>query len=74
MIALFIILMIAIFGKMIGFAFKMAWGLTKVAFSLIFLPVILIGLVLAGLVYLALPILVIVGIVMLVKRMAVATC
>ena len=74
MITLFTILMIAVFAKMIGFAIKAAWGLTKIFFGLIFLPVLLIGLAVTGFVGLALPILVIVGIVMLVKRAAVSVC
>ena len=61
---LFIILMFGIFGKMIGLAFRATWGITKIFFRLIFL--VLIGLVLEGLIYIALPLLVIVGIIMLV--------
>ncbi len=72
MIILFIIMMFAVFGKLIGFALKAAWGLGKVMFTLIFLPLILIGLVAAGLVYLALPILAVAGVVMLVRRLATA--
>ena len=62
---LFTILMIGIFGKLIGFAFHAAWGLTKVVCTLVVLPVVLIVLVVAGCVALALPVLVIVGIVAL---------
>ena len=58
---LFTILMIGIFGKLIGFAFHAAWGLTKVVCTLVVLPVVLIVLVVAGFVALALPVLVIVG-------------
>ena len=43
---LFIILMFGIFGKMIGLAFRATWGITKIFFRLIFLPLVLIGLVL----------------------------
>ena len=74
MITVFIILMLVIFGKTIGFAFKAAWGVTRIVFGLIFLPLILIGLVIAGFVHLALPILVIAGIVILFKRLTSATC
>ena len=35
---LFVILMIGIFGKLIGFAFHAAWGLTKVVCTLVVLP------------------------------------
>ena len=70
MITLFVILMIVVFTKMIGFAFKFTWGMTKIFFGLIFLPVMLIGLVVSGLVTFAIPILVIMGIVMLIKCIA----
>ena len=63
---LFIFLMFGVFGKLIGLAFRATWGITKIFFRLIFLPVVLIGLVMAGLMYIALPLLVIIGIVVLV--------
>ncbi len=62
---IFIICMFAVFGKVAFLAIRGAWGLTKVLFTLIFLPFILIGLVLKGLIFVALPILVILGIVSL---------
>ena len=64
---LFTILMIMVFGKLIGFAIRAAWGISKVIVTLVFLPLILIGLVLGGLIYLALPILIVVGLVALFK-------
>ena len=64
---LFAILMIMVFGKLIGFAIRAAWGISKVIVTLVFLPLILIGLVLGGLIYLALPILIVVGLVALFK-------
>ena len=67
MIILFTILMIAFFLRMIGFAFRMAWGLTKVLFGLIILPAVLIGLVLFGLIRFAFLILLIGSVVMLIK-------
>lgn len=67
---LFVILMIGVFGKMIGFAFRATWGLTKVLFNLVLLPVFLIGLVIAGLMYIALPVLIIVGVIMLIVKVA----
>ena len=63
---LFIILMFGIFGKMIGLAFRATWGITKIFFRLIFLPLVLIGLVLGGLIYIAVPVFVIVGIILMV--------
>ena len=64
---LFAILMIMVFGKLIGFAIRAAWGISKVIVTLVFFPLILIGLVLGGLIYLALPILIVVGLVALFK-------
>ena len=65
---LFVILMIWIFGKMISLAFKATWGVAKVLFNIVLLPVFLIGLAVAGFMYIAFPILVLVGIVMLIKK------
>ena len=63
---LFIFLMFGVFGKLIVLAFRATLGITKIFFRLIFLPVVLIGLVLAGLMYIALPLLVVIGIAVLV--------
>ena len=63
---IFIFCMIAVFGKLVFLAIKGAWGLTKILFTLIFLPFMLIGLVLKGLIFIALPALVIIGIVALI--------
>lgn len=63
---LFIILMFLIFGKLIGFAVKAAWGISKIICTIVLLPLFLIGLVFAGLVGIALPILLVVGIVSLI--------
>lgn len=62
---LFIILMLSIFGKMIGFALKATWGVTKILFNLVLLPLFLICLVIAGFMYIAMPLLVIVGVLLL---------
>lgn len=69
---LFIICMIAVFGKLIALAFKMTWGITKIVLTFVFLPVILIGLAVSGLVAIALPILIIVGIISLIAAPAIA--
>ena len=50
---LFIILMIAVFGKVIGIAIKAAWGLTKVLVTIVFLPIILIVMAVSGFMTLA---------------------
>ena len=64
---LFSIMMLIIFGKLFIFALKASWGIVKIIFTIVLLPVILIGLVFAGLMYIAVPVLVIIGIVSLVK-------
>lgn len=64
---LFLILLFTIFGKLLSIAIKAAWGITKILFSIVFLPLVLIVLFFSGLVYVALIVLVIVGIVSLVK-------
>ena len=61
MTVLFTILMIMIFSKILLFAVKAAWGISKIIVSLVLLPVCLVGLVLAGLIQIALPILLIIG-------------
>lgn len=64
---LFFILFFIIFGKLLKFAFRATWSLTKAMFFIVFLPLILVGMVLGGLVYIALPILLIVGLASLLK-------
>ncbi len=60
---LFVILFLAVFGKLLSFALKAAWGITKILVSVVIFPLALIILVVAGLMYVALPVLVIAGIV-----------
>ena len=72
---LFIICFFAVFGKLLMFGIKAAWGISKFLLTIVLLPVILIviasftdensliGLVVGGLIYLAFPILIVVGIV-----------
>ena len=63
---LFTILMFVVFGKILIFAFRATWGISKILFSVVLLPLFLIVLVFSGLIALALPILIVVGIVSLV--------
>lgn len=65
---LFIICMFGIFGKLLWFGIKAAWGISKFVLTIVFLPVILIALVLGGLLYLAIPILIVIGVVSLFCR------
>ena len=60
---LFVILLLVIFGKLLSFALKAAWSITKILFSVVIFPLGLIMLVVAGLMCVALPVLVIAGIV-----------
>lgn len=69
---IFIVLLLSVVGSMVGLAFKAAWGITKVVFSVILLPVALIAMVICGLLPLALMILVIMAIVSFIGRLAVA--
>ncbi len=65
---LFIIFFFYIFGKMIGFAFRASWSIIKVVFTLMFLPLILVGLLFKGFVVIALPVLLVVGLISLLDR------
>lgn len=60
---LFIICILWGSGKLLIFGMKAAWGISKLLLSAIFLPVILIGMVIGGLMYLVLPIFIIGGII-----------
>ena len=62
---LFILLMLGVVGELIGVAFKMSWGLVKILFTIAFWPIILLGMVIAGLMELAFPILIVIGLVAL---------
>jgi len=62
----FAIMMIGVFGRLIGFAVSMSWGFFKVLLALVFLPGIIIAGFACGLLYLAFPILAVIGLVSLV--------
>lgn len=62
------IMFFSVFGKLLGFAFKVGWGMLKIAAYLIFLPAIVLMLIFGGLFYVALPILIIAGIVGMAAR------
>lgn len=68
----FIILMCAIFGKMIGLAVRASWGIVKIVFSVIVFPVVLIVMAVSGLVAFAIPILLVAGVVLICKGIAAA--
>ena len=59
---LMMIIFFAVFGMFLGFAFKVGWGMLKIAVYLIFLPAVVLMLIFGGFLYVALPILIIAGI------------
>lgn len=59
---LFCICMMGIFGKLFFFGIKAAWGISKMLITVILLPIILIIMVIGGLLQIAFPILLIIGI------------
>ena len=62
---IFIILMFVVFGKILWFAIKAAWGMSKIVCSVVLLPLLLLGMLIIGLVKLALPIILIIGVISL---------
>ncbi len=64
---LFFIMMIWVFWKLVKLSVKAAWGISKILFTLVLLPIILIVLAIAGFIYIAIPILAIVGVIALVS-------
>lgn len=64
---LFIICMIWVFGKLLFLGIKAAWGISKFLITVVLFPLILIGMVIGGLIYIAFPILIVVGIVELIS-------
>ena len=67
---LFVILMIGVFGKLLIWSVKAAWGITKILLSIVLFPLLLIGLFAAGFVYFAIVILIIAGLVSLIGSKA----
>ena len=60
---LFTICMLWFIVKFFIFGVKASWGIMKLLCTVIFFPVILIGMVVGGLIYIALPLLIIGGII-----------
>ena len=67
---LFIICMLCFVGKLFFFGIRAAWGISKMLLSVVLLPLILIGMVAAGLIYIAFPVLIILGVVSLIGMKA----
>lgn len=64
---LFAICMIWFIGKFFIFGVKASWRILKLLCTVVFFPVILIGMVVGGLIYIALPLLIIGGIIALIS-------
>ena len=64
---LFAICMIWFIGKFFMFGIKVSWGIMKLLCTVVVFPVILIGMVIGGLMYIAFPLLIIGGIIALVS-------
>lgn len=62
---LFILAFVWFMWKVIALAITMTWGLLKVGIYVIFLPIVMIGLFFGGLIYIALPLAIIGGIIAL---------
>ena len=60
--------MLFLFGKLLVFGIRAAWGISKIVVTVVFLPIILIALVAGGLLYIAFPILIVLGLISLVTR------
>ena len=61
--AICFILFLAVFFKLLGVAIRVGWGIFKIAVFLVFFPVIVPCLILGGLAAVALPLILIAGIV-----------
>ncbi|MBR0140119.1 MAG: hypothetical protein IJM17_07525 [Firmicutes bacterium] len=67
LILIFSIMMAAVFGRLFIFSLRCAWGIGRVVFTLLFLPLLLILAAARGLISLALPVLVVYGLVSLLR-------
>lgn len=65
-ILLFVFCMFGVFGKLFCFGLKAAWGISKFVLNIVFLPLILIVMVAGGLLSVAFPLLLIIGVIGLV--------
>ena len=62
---LFAICMLFVFGKLFFFGIRAAWGISKFLLTIVLLPISLIIMVVGGLLSIAFPILIVVGIISL---------
>ncbi len=62
LIVLLGMMMLFLMGKMIVIALRLSWGMTKIVFSVVLLPVLVIAFVIANMIPIALMLLVIFGV------------
>ena len=67
MTLLFLILFFGVFGKLASLAFKLTWNMMKIILMIMIVPAIILAIV-GGLVRIALPILLVAGIIILLTR------
>lgn len=63
---IFFALLLSVFGRLAWFAVKLTWSLTKFLVFVVFLPLIIVGLFIQGIVTLAFPLVIIAGILSLI--------
>ena len=63
-----LLILFAVFGRLLLFGLKLGWGIMKIVGFVVFLPVIILMMILGGFAFVALPILLVVGIVSLAVR------
>lgn len=59
---IFVVALVWVAWKMLVWGIKAAWGIAKILCTVLLLPLFLFGLVCVGLIYLAIPILIIAGV------------
>lgn len=64
---IFAVLLLLVFGKLLLFGLRVTWGIGKFLLSLVCLPLMLVGLAISGLMYLAIFILIIAVAILLFK-------
>ena len=60
---MFLICMVVVFVKLFLFGLKAAWSIMSFVLTIVFLPVILLGMLAGGLLYIAFPVLIVIGII-----------
>lgn len=67
---IFAVALIWVAWKMLVMSVKAAWGIAKILCTVLLLPVFIIGLACVGLIYLAIPVLIVAGIIAIIGNIA----